>query len=135
MNYAQFDLTPFGPKDKKIIKDNPGKDLMELASLGLSDKAYARLTDMQADYEKQSARQGKAEPEPEQPTEAETIIKPVAVTSTIVKSQPATRLSSNNTGQTSVWLYNNTTQNRVYMSRSAAERLVKRNPTNFKIIG
>lgn len=141
MDYSQFDLTSFGPKDKKIIKDNPGKELMELASLGLSDKAYTRLTDMQVAYEKQNAKQAET-PEFQMRDdvavyEADTspIIKPVTVTPTVVKSQPPTRLTSNNAGQSSVWLYNKTTSNRVYMSRSSAERLVKRNPDNFQIVG
>ena len=142
MDYSQIPLEGFGPKDKKIIKDNPGKTLQELAALGLTGKAYNRLEELAHGYEDQlNKKEKQSEPRFEMKDDvtiyeaSEPIIKPVTVKTTIVQAQPATRLTGNNTGATSVWLYNNSTQNRVYMSRTAAEKLVKRNPTNFKIIG
>jgi hypothetical protein len=39
-----MDLTAFAPKDRALIKNNPDKTPYELLALGLSQKAYERLT-------------------------------------------------------------------------------------------
>lgn len=39
-----IDLTMFGTRDAKIIRENEGKTPYELLQLGLSHKAYTRLT-------------------------------------------------------------------------------------------
>lgn len=118
MDKITFNTDGLSAKDKKIIKDNPGKTLSELLASGLSTKAYDKLSPAVQGQELSS-----------QP------VQPVQVTPTVVRAQPATRLSSSHTGSTSVWLYNNNTQNRIFMSRAAAEKLAKRNPGTYKILG
>jgi len=40
-----MDLSAYAPKDAKLIRDNEGKTAYELLNLGLSQKAYERLTE------------------------------------------------------------------------------------------
>lgn len=125
MDFSTLPLEGFAPRDKKIIKDNPGKTLAELAESGISDKAYERLGQLEQESKKQIAEQLKQQ-----------AIQPKKVEPTIVKTaQSPSRLSKNNVGSTSVWLYNQNTGLRQYLSRQAAEKLVRMNPKVYKIVG
>lgn len=134
MDYSTLNLDGFSFRDKKIIKDNPNKTLQELAALALSDKAYSKLELMAEEHAREISNQLKKQ-EQEARKDQNGAIQPVTVKTTTIARPAQPVLTSNNVGSQSVWLFNKTTNNRVYMSRKQAEKLVRNNPNNFKIVG
>lgn len=79
-----IDTSNFGPKDAKIIRENPGKDAYQLAELGLSNKAFERLTtgDYKEVSEEEAANEtntGNVQKEPEQVEPESKIVQPASV--------------------------------------------------------
>jgi hypothetical protein len=89
-----IDLTQFGTRDAKIIRENEGKTPYELLELGLSNKAYQRLTgEPMAELKQEQPSEPVATSAftPEVPVftpESETGLKPDVVES-ITRKQPA----------------------------------------------
>lgn len=129
------DVSKFGPKDAKIIRENEGKTPYELLELGLSQKAYDRLIS------------GEAKETVSKATEEETVETANATTSNVVKPssvkiiEPKVTLTSPTEYRQqkakaqsgTVKILNRRTGKVVTLSANAANRLLK-NPKEYQLI-
>lgn len=129
-----IDVSTFGPKDAKIIKDNPGKTPYELQDLGITGKAFDRL--LAGDYT-EIDESGSVPRNPEIKEENSSVVKPASVKKVESKvqltspKQYAKQSISGKTGQ--VQVLNRRTGKVVKVSANAAQRLMK-NPTVYQLV-
>lgn len=112
MNYAEIDLNGYGPRDTKIIKDNPGKSIYELTLLGLSKKANEKLQLVKVPVPQSEVKA--------QPVEVKQV--PIATLPTKPKLEPLQSRATNTKG---VKVLNHSTGLTQTLSEFAAKRLLK----------
>lgn len=132
MPIGNIDTSAFAPKDAKIIRENPDKEVYELITLGLSEKASNRLLD--GDYKeiadvKEPVKQ-EAKPKIEQPSN---VVKPTVEPAKKQIGKPILSKPNAIQSDTTVNVHNSRTGLIVKMSRAYAMRAMKTDK-NLKLV-
>lgn len=131
------DLSSFGPKDQKILRENPGKTPYELAELGLTNKAFERL--LAGEMPDLETKEEAPEPKSKAPTstQQENITKPSSVRKVENKVQltaPKDYIHQKvNLKGKQVQVLNKRTGKVVKLSAHAAQRLLK-SPQFYQLV-
>jgi len=130
-----MDTQKFAPRDQKIITDNEGKSPYELLELGLSEKAYNRLLEIEANANTVKVDAPKQESKVKQDSE---VVKPNVravdekskVKHTAPEQYKAQKVAA---GHDKVNVLNRRTGKVTTMKASFAARLIK-NPNEYAIV-
>lgn len=131
-----MDNSKFAPRDQKIITENEGKTPYELLELGLSEKAYNRLLDIEATAntvkepiaQKEEAKPAKQESEVVTPN-VRAVEEKSKVKHTAPEKYKAQKIAA---GSDKVSVLNKRTGKVILMKASFAARLLK-NPNEYSL--
>lgn len=131
MPIGNIDTSAFAPKDAKIIRENADKEVYELITLGLSEKASNRL--LEGDYKeiadaKEAVKVEKVSKEP-----PSNVVKPTVTPVNKPIGKPILSKPNAIQSDTIVRVHNSRTGMVVNMSRAYAMRAMKKN-SNLKLV-